>query len=71
MFLIEPKTERSLIIEVKEKPYCFSVFVVWLHEHGGYRGFPKTVTLEALTKKVVHFDWQKADINRRLLIYFF
>ena len=23
----------------------------------------KTVTLEALTKKVVHFDWQKADIN--------
>ena len=55
MFLIEPKTERSLIIEVKEKPYCFSVFVVWLHEHGGYRGFPKNSNLGGTDQKSCSF----------------
>ena len=39
--LIDPTTERNLIIEVEEKPYCYFFFIVWRYGYWDHGGFSK------------------------------
>ena len=38
---LEPTMERSLIIEMEEKPNCTSVSMIWWHGYRDYRSFWK------------------------------
>ena len=65
--------DQSLIIKVEEK--IIVLLSLWSDDMDIKKiKFFETVTLEVLTKKVVHFNqlrhWQKTDVIRKLLPYY-
>ena len=72
--LVEPMIERSLIIQVEEKPYCSSVSWSDDMDIKAIEVFQNS-NLGGTDQKTLHFNrlrhWQNTNVIRRLLIDFF
>ena len=64
--LIEPTIERSLIVEVEEKPYCSLVSMIWWHGHKDYGGFLKQSPWRYWLKKL--FILISLGIGKKLML---